>query len=291
MEAARYVIPRSAGSSLLVVGISASGETARTIEAIELAQEVGARTLAITTNLKSTLGTTADSSFAIDMPKLPHGPGLISYLGALLAGFALGAEITQGRVKEKVDDAIRKLPNALARWIDGESEKGREAAKQVDPAQSILFLGSGPARGAAMFAAAKAVEAVGQSAASQDVEEWAHMEYFNEPASLPIWLLTAGGRSSGREKEIAEAVHQIGRNLIVSTWEHGSDSLREDLSPLALWVGPVAYANSLMDRIGEEPFRGFGGGRHPEEGGGANRIQSSEQIRSLKEFERFNPLN
>ena len=76
----------------------------------------------------------------------------------------------------------------------------------------------------------------------------------------------------------------LSRTFINSEWSYGQKSLREVLSPLALWAGPVAYADSLMDRLGEEPFRGFSGGRDPAEGGGISRIRSSEQLPSLKDL-------
>ena len=291
MEAARYAIPRSAGNDLLVIGISASGETARTIEAMRLAKDRGAHTLGITADPESTLATTANSIFELDLPDQPEGPGLISYLAALLAGYAIGYQLAKSRLREPVDSALNSLPEALSEWMENELAIGQEAAQNIDPNQPIMFLGSGPVRGAAMFAAAKVVEAAGQSASSQDVEEWAHLEYFNDPSQLPVWLLSAGGRSLGREQEVAEAAIQIGRTLIRSEWSVGPDWLREDLSPLVLWAGPVKYANSLMDRLGERPFRDFTGGRDRSEGGGASRIRSSAQLHSLKELSKIKPFN
>ncbi|GMR09679.1 MAG: hypothetical protein BMS9Abin28_0499 [Anaerolineae bacterium] len=291
MEASRYVIPRSIGEHLLVVGISASGETARTIEAVRLAQDLGAHTLGITADSDSTLAATVDQTFALDLPRQAEGPGLTSYLAALLAGYALGAQMSGGKLEEQINETIRGVPEALSEWTEGESASGHDFAQQIDPTQPLLFLASGPARGAAMFAAAKVIEAAGQPAMAQDAEEWAHLEYFSEPSSLPVWLLCAAGRASERELEIVHAARQIGRKLILSEWRYGSDSLREDLSPLALWAGPVAYANSLMDRIDEIPFRGFGGGRSRAEGGGASRIRSSAQLHSLKDLSNFDPLN
>lgn len=274
-----------------MVGISASGETARTIEAIRLAGDLGARTLGITAKPKSTLAVAADETFALDLPEQIEGPGLTSYLAGLMAGYAIGAQLSEGGLKEQIDRALTELPEPLAEWAQGESEVGRAAAQQVDPTHPILFLGSGPVRGAAMFAAAKVIEAAGQPASAQELEEWAHLEYFSEPARLPIWLISAAGRAAPREHEIEQAARKIGRHVIRSQWRQGSDLMREDLSPLALWAGPVAYANSLMVRIGETPFRGFGGGRRPEEGGGASRTQSSAQLNSLEDLNRFDPLN
>ena len=291
MEAARYAIPRSGGDGLLVLGISASGETARTIEAIRLAQDSGAQTLGITADPESTLANLANSVLLLDLPRHPEGPGLISYLAALMAGYAFGAHLAGTRLKEQIDEFLIGLPEALSEWVEAESASGQGAAQDLDPTQPILFLGSGPIRGAAMFAAAKVIEAAGQSASSQDVEEWAHLEYFNDPSGLPIWLLSAAGRASGRELEIEEAAAQIGRTLILSKWNYGSKELREVLSPLALWAGPTAYSDSMMIRLGEEPFRGFSGGRDRVEGGGISRIRSSAQLHSLKELSNTNATN
>jgi glucosamine--fructose-6-phosphate aminotransferase (isomerizing) len=288
MEAARYAIPRSVGEGLLVAGISASGETARTIEAIRLAKEVGAQTLGITADPESTLASLVNSVLVLNLPEYPEGPGLISYLAALMAGYAIGAHLAETSLQEQIDNFLMGLPEALSEWVEGESSSGQDAAQNTDPTQPILFLGSGPVRGAAMFAAAKVIEAAGQSASSQDVEEWAHLDYFGDPSGLPIWLLSAGGRALGRELEIEEAAAQIGRTLILSKWSYGSESLREVLSPLALWVGPVAYSDSMMIRLGEEPFRGFSGGRDRAEGGGISRIRSSAQLHSLKDLSNTN---
>jgi glucosamine--fructose-6-phosphate aminotransferase (isomerizing) len=291
MEAARYAIPRSVGEGLLVVGISASGETARTIEAIRLAQDAGAQTLGITADPESTLANLANSVLVLNLPEYPEGPGLISYLAALMAGYAIGTHLAETRLQEQIDNFLIGLPEALSEWVEGESASGQGIAQDMDPTQSILFLGSGPVRGAAMFAAAKVIEAAGQSASSQDVEEWAHLEYFSDPPRLPVWLLSAGGRALGRELEIEEAAARIERKLILSKWSYGSESLREVLSPLALWAGPVAYADSLMNRLGESPFRGFTGGRDRAEGGGISRIRSSAQLHSLKDLSNTNPPN
>jgi len=284
MEAARYTIPRSTGEDLLVIGISASGETARTIEAIRLAQDLGAQTLAITADTESSLASLTDNVFALELPELPHGPGLISYLAALLAGYAIGAELADRQLQQQIDRCLNEMPEALSDWSAGEQAKGHDAAQAIHHDQPILFLGSGPVRGTAMFAAAKVIEAAGQSASSQDVEEWAHLEYFNDPPQLPVWMLSAEGRAMGRELEIEQAAESIGRTFISSNWSYGSISLREILSPLALWAGPVAYADSLMTRLGEEPFRGFSGGRDRVEGGGISRIRSSEQLPFLKDL-------
>jgi hypothetical protein len=73
------------------------------------------------------------------------------------------------------------------------------------------------------------------------------------------------------------AAEAVGRRVQVSRWPGKVQSvpLREAVAPLALWAGPAAFADRLAQRLGQSPFRGFGGGRDRHEGGGASRIRSS----------------
>lgn len=283
----RYRIPEIGEQKrrTLVIGISASGEIARTIEAIEIAKSLGALTMGFTSDPESSLATTADAFLSLPTPDLPHGPGLISYLGSLLMGYAICSLLTSDQSSEHISRSIEGVPVELERWMSEEQSRGRSFAKKIAGRENIVFLGSGPGRGSSMFSAAKIVESAGVSAWGQDVEEWAHIEYFSEPTTMPTWLLSAEGRSIGREREIETAARAIGRQLLVSRWSgwQGLDPrTREAISPLLLWAGPVAYAAELARILGEEPFRGFGGGRSHAEGGGASKIRSSERASSVK---------
>ena len=297
LEAARYLIPHlnSEAGRVLLVAISASGATVRTREAVALAKSVGMQTLAVTmAPAAGPLAAEADSSIQLQMPAVAGGPGLLSYLAALLAGYALAARLPPGEVQETVDTGLTQMSKHLAAWQAGQRSVAAELLERFDPAWPLMFLGSGPAHGSARFAAAKCIEAGGQVAWAQEVEEWAHLEYFCDPAELPVWILSGKGASVGREREVAEAARRIGRTVALSEWEpaHRMPAwLRESLAPLVLWSGPLMFADQWMSRIGQEPFRGFGGGRSRDQGGGISRIRSSERVTSLVELSSFRSRN
>jgi glutamine---fructose-6-phosphate transaminase (isomerizing) len=280
MMAARYLM-QGAGTDWLVIGISASGEVARTVEALEQARHAGARTLALTCTRNSTLTQTADAAIVADLPEYPFGPGLISYLAALLGVLAVGASLAPGANRKRIPALIGSLPEQMAHTAAVQGEQGRAFADAVVESPDGVFLGSGPAYGAAGFAAAKVLEASGLAYHAQDVEEWAHLEYFQEPADTPTWILTSGGREATRVDEVEHAAQAVGRRLQVTRWlgnpEWSSDE-REALSPFGLWPAPVAFAQQLMERLDREPFRAFGGGRSLTEGGGASRIRTSQRL-------------
>ena len=290
MTASRYLMPRSklGASRTLLIGISASGEVARTLEAVEMGVSSGAHTLALTGAADSALARAAHMSLNLPVPSLPEGPGLLSFLSSLLMGLAVVHALAGEEDRDELEACMQDLPESLEVFFPEQSELGMEFADEIDPAGAVVFLGCGPAYGMAKFAAAKLIEAAGMPAWGQDGEEWTHIEYFAEPAGVPTWLLSARGRSHGREEEIVAAARAIDRNLRVSRWEGRPEwpsHAREALSTLALWPGPVAFASRMAARLGEKPFRDFGGGRSVQEGGGASRIRSSKRIRHPGELE------
>ena len=282
MRLARYA-PSLYGAepeASLVIGISASGEVARTIEALEIWRELGAQTLAFTTNPESTLASIAEHSLILGAPDIAHGPGLLSYLGSLLLGYASLASMLEGTKESRLEDLILQTPDQVYKWMGNEKIRAEDYAHTSSDGIPV-FLGSGSAHGSARFGAAKVMEAAGERCWAQDVEEWAHLEYFCEPADMSTILLSADGRSLSRELELVEAMTALGRNVHISKWHGGkgwSALEREILSPLALWVAPSAYASARAKILSEIPFRDFGGGRERKEGGGPSRIRSSQRL-------------
>jgi glucosamine--fructose-6-phosphate aminotransferase (isomerizing) len=281
MYVSRYLLPdyRPNCAETLVIAISSSGEVARTIEALEMGNEIGAHTLAITGNAESTLALSASHVLPVQLPVYPFGPGLLSYLGSLVLGFALAVRLSAVPAAESLVDVLETLPAVLERWMPDQLQLGKQFAHKVQEGAGVL-IGGGPAYASALFGAAKVIEGVGEPVWAQDIEEWAHREYFCEPPKMTTWILSAEGRCRSRELEIIDAAHALGRNLAVSSFVGGEDwhpLLREIVSPLALWVAPTAYAVERSKILGSIPFRDFRGGRSVEEGGGASRIRSSER--------------
>jgi glucosamine--fructose-6-phosphate aminotransferase (isomerizing) len=288
MFMSRYLIPRSTlqASKTLLIGISSSGEVARTIEAVELANEVGVGTLAFTSNSESSLASIASSTVTFSFPSYP-GPGLLSYISSLLMGYACCAVLATEEGREEICGRMEEIPVVLEDWIPLSMERGEKFAEDPQIDAGCLIVAGGSLIGSAFFAAAKLIESAGIYAWAQEIEEWAHLEYFCNPAEMPIWFLSANGRSRTREEEVIEASRAIGRRVGIDRWEGPGEwqtSTREALAPLVLWTGAAACAAKVADRLDEEPFRGFRGGRSQLEGGGVSRIRSSFRFTSFRDF-------
>jgi glucosamine--fructose-6-phosphate aminotransferase (isomerizing) len=145
-------------------------------------------------------------------------------------------------------------------------------------ATQVLFVGSGPSYANALFSAAKLVEAAGVNAIGQELEEWAHIQFFLRTPQLPTLVIAPQGRSFDRAMELIPVMHGLGCQLVVigdrdkdmrtpqtSPYFRLHGSIDEALSPLVTSM-PAELLACHLAQAGEERFfradgRGAGVGR------------------------------
>jgi glucosamine--fructose-6-phosphate aminotransferase (isomerizing) len=304
MQFSRYTaayLPDQQPESNLVMAISVSGRVSRTIEGLRLAHQAGATAIALTGSKKSPLAQTAvlhliaaAPPFQTD-PPVPVVPGARSYILSQLALYLAAVQIGQMRghltsaQANKIRAETAALSEQMAATIAAGDPIAAHAAAEWQTAEQFVFCGSGPNYGTAMFSAAKLLEASGDPAIGQDMEEWAHLQYFGRQKDTPTILISAGDRDAGRANEIAVAARTIGRRLAViappGTIETAENDIlfpittpvRECFSPLLTSLPGLLFAAYRAQLTGEPYFRNFEGGRSIEGGGGISRIQTSEQ--------------
>ena len=299
LQFARYAagyLPATGPDTNLVIGVSVSGEVARTTEALRLARQGGARTLALTAAPGSRLAETAELVVKSTAPPFPdppgvHTPGVRSYVASQL-GLLLTA-VRIGEVRGHLDwsaatavrGAIRELGDAAQKTLDGAEQTARALAEAWQDAAEFVFVGGGPNYATALFSAAKMLEASGDSAVGQDTEEWAHQQFFARARATPTIFITAGGRDLSRATEVAAAAKAIGRRVVAVAPADASslrevaghlfplaDGVPEMFSPLLAAIPGALFAAYRAEVLGETFFRTPGGGRAP----GINRVRTSE---------------
>jgi glucosamine--fructose-6-phosphate aminotransferase (isomerizing) len=172
--------------------------------------------------------------------------------------------------------------DAIRETVRLSDKAARELAEQTLDAREFVFCGSGPNRASALFSAAKLLEASGDPAVAQDVEEWAHLQYFAKTANTPTFLISAGERDASRAEEVRVAMEAIGRRVIcISPKVPGTlryAACDELFAPLVATIPTMLFAAYRAELTGEPYFRNFGGGRSIENGGGISRIRTSELV-------------
>jgi glutamine---fructose-6-phosphate transaminase (isomerizing) len=304
MQFSRYAAGYAPPGSV-VIGVSVSGGVSRTAEGLRLAGQAGAATLALTAAPDSLVARSAQQTLLLQAPPFPEPagmvtPGVRSYTANQIALFLVALRLGEARGALSADDAaqvrheLAGLAPAAEWTIEASDGATRALAQDWVDANEFVFTGSGPNFAAALFCAAKVLEASGDPALGQDTEEWAHLQYFARAANTPTFIISPGGRDLSRAVEVAVAARAVGRRVAAVTSPSAAglisaggwtlpfaDGVREMLTPVISAIPGALFAAHRSDVIGEPFFRAFGGGRSSEGGGGISRIRTSEMWKRM----------
>ena len=207
LELARYdarYIPQSPPP--LLVAVSYSGEVGRTIEATATADRFGWRTVALTGESESRLAAAASEVVTMDVPTLGFSPGTSTYIAMVTALLVLAAELARARERgdraRALDDGLAAAADLAAKTLRLAEPGAREAAELIAGSPVTTFLGAGPSRATAAFGAAKLFEGPQRYGVVQDLEEWAHEQYFVSGPGFPIVVVAPTGASRDRAAEL-----------------------------------------------------------------------------------------
>jgi glucosamine--fructose-6-phosphate aminotransferase (isomerizing) len=268
------VLPVPFPNDPLVVGVSVSGRSSRTVEAVERAAAAGANTLAMTGTPDSPITQSARRRLYLQIPPGAPAPGIRSYtatvMGLLLLAIRLG-EI-RNRYHQEAANALRgelaRLADVIAGALDAADAPARAAVDLCAASPMLMCIGSGPSYGTALFTAAKFVEGAGLFAVGQDIEEWLHVERFARPNDMPLWLVAPPGASYARAAHLAATARAIGHRLIAVVQDDDMEiarhadvvfpipgTMREAFSPLVYHVAAHFFAAHLAEALGRKPFQ------------------------------------
>jgi glucosamine 6-phosphate synthetase-like amidotransferase/phosphosugar isomerase protein len=215
LEFARYYvryIPRE--RQPLLVAVSYSGEVGRTIEAAGTAERFGWRTVALTGRPEGRLARQVGRPVLMSVPTLGFSPGTSTYIAMVTALLVLAAELARARGRHgeaaTIDEALRRAPELALDTLERSEVPAREAAERISSALVTTFLGAGPSRAAAAFGAAKLFEGPQRYGVAQDLEEWAHEQYFISDPATPIVVIAPSGASYDRAVELIDEMAFVG---------------------------------------------------------------------------------
>ncbi len=261
----------------LAIGISVSGEVARTLEGVTLAKEAGAYTMGITCNQDSSIAKVVNMPLDVSVPDMDI-PRVRTYLATQIALFQIALRVAEVRGTVTYKDG-RTIRDQFQRAADiGEATHAalsstiKQLAQELKNFPGYIFVGGGPNYGSAMFSAAKILEAEGSLAQPQDLEEWVHLQRFLKRTGMPTFLIAPPGVGYSRALEVARVMKQV-QALLIAVVEEGENEissladivlpirghLPEELTPLVYSDPLEIFASDLAEATGESYFRGFEG--------------------------------
>jgi glutamine---fructose-6-phosphate transaminase (isomerizing) len=285
LEFSRYLVDYMPVGSL-VVAISVSGGVSRTLEAAEWATRRGGWVVALTGRADSKITQIAQDSiihYAVlhnDAQRLSTR-GLANFEASLISLYlaAVQVGITLGRVDAaegvRVQQELRAVAADMDQTIQANTEITRRYAEEARECETFFLLGAGPNYATAYFGAAKLLEGPNLNGVSQELEEWAHEQYFLTRQDTQVIILATPGQSIDRAREIVRTAKAVGGRaaVITSPAEAGSfgevdfifpimGEIREIYTPLAYALPLEQLAIHLQNIRGSLPVANDAEDRH-----------------------------
>jgi glucosamine--fructose-6-phosphate aminotransferase (isomerizing) len=173
----------------------------------------------------------------------------------------------------------------------------QELAARLSSEPDWVFVGAGPSYATAMFCAAKLVESCGVHAWAQELEEWGHIQFFNQRVQTPTCLIVPPGRSLGRAAELLPYVKGVGRyTLVVTQRADPALSTQADVilpvpHPVDEVFTPLVYCLAgelLAYYLAESRDAAFFCADRPGvSSSGRDRLRESQQVRRLDDLQRL----
>ncbi len=234
----------------LVVAVTQSGETADTLGAIRQAGAAGARTLAVTNTLGSTVTRETDDSLfiragpEIGVAATKTFASQVTTLALLAVGIGRERETLTAVDARDVLEDLRGLPGAVQQVLDDEA-RVLEAAREYQDAKSFFFVGRRFGYPVALEGALKLKEISYDHAEGFAAGELKHGPLALVEDETPVLaVLTVGGDASETMNNVIEA--QTRGAPAIGTVSNGFDGKSLDVS---LEVADVGLFEPLVANV------------------------------------------
>ncbi|MBB3148562.1 glucosamine--fructose-6-phosphate aminotransferase (isomerizing) [Phyllobacterium trifolii] len=199
-----YYASRTTDPDTLVITLSSSGMTTRTVEAMLIARALGAKTLALSNTPGSALMTESDRGLMIRAERKGWPTQASTAALALLAQFALDWARAASPSDPRIDSlqaALDAVPDQLDE-VTARVEAQIEAIAEREAERDFyLYAAGGPAFATAMFGAAKMKECSPDQGIAIPLEEFHHYNSLKE--GDPLFLIAPDGPSVFRARDTA----------------------------------------------------------------------------------------
>ena len=244
----------------LMVAISQSGETADTLSAVRLAKSEGAKVLAITNVVGSTLSREADATLYIGVGPEVGVVATKTFTGQLAVIYKLIYTMSQN--KRGLED-LAAMPAQVQKMLDGMQEPVKQLAALMSKRRNFFFISRGVGWPCALEAALKLKEITYLHAEAYAAGELKHGPISMLEDKVPVIAIAPSGSLAAKMESNIRECKARGASMIIlsddeSLLKEGEHTLRmpkvsEDLVPLFYILPLQLLAYYMTLELGRDP--------------------------------------
>lgn len=254
--------------TILIIGVSQSGTSTATIEALKKAKALGYPTLALTGEEHAMLEEYADSFILIPCGKELAGPKTKGYLATVLLLYCLALEIAWASQKISYEEYSRSikemniLVNNLSKVIESSIQWCDRNKEDLMKAKKISVIGYERNYPTALEGALKLVETIRCPAVSYEFEEYLHGPYNAIDSESYIMIIKSPGKLEKRAEQFYGVISEYTEHIYVITneesrnekWLNGGFCNIDYLTPLEYIIPFQVLCACIPPEIGINPF-------------------------------------
>lgn len=196
----------------VVVAISQSGETADTLSAVRLAKKEGAKILAITNVVGSTLSREADATLYIGVGPEVGVVATKTFTGQLAIIYKLAYSMGGNRAGL---DELEAMPASVQKMLDGMQEPVRQLARLMSKRRNFFFISRGVGWPCALEAALKLKEITYLHAEAYAAGELKHGPISMLEEKVPVIAIAPSGALAPKMESNIRECKARGASMIV----------------------------------------------------------------------------
>ncbi|WP_371153851.1 SIS domain-containing protein [Jannaschia sp. 2305UL9-9] len=229
-----------------VVAISMSGNVDRTVEAAERAQQIAGRVVALTNSSGGRLADLGLPNISLQLPDVaPFLCGTSSFV-MTRAMLGLLADLRRGVPQSKLAADLRALADGIEECLPRANRMAEAFAKTAAGAPGLRILScGGPGMAMADYGAAKIVELSATPVWSDDVEEFAHRQFWTMQEGESVIYLPTGPKVA----EIASASADALRNMGVRSLSIAPEAWASQADHVFTWPGDEAVDPFMLQAV------------------------------------------
>ncbi len=231
----------------LVFVASNGGAAARTAECAHIARKRGATVVAITGNPKSRLAVSSDHVISYVAERLGHVPGNVSFVMLLTMFYVISAKMGRwsgylsAEGEQQVYDSIAQCGVLIGKMVEQCNDQIHDIMKAWKDKDRFYCMGAGPNNAMAEFGGAKFMEASSIDGIHQQLEEFAHQQYWvsNMNPDTNYFVFLPAGRCQRRGVEIFRELNFLGTGNVCITTQGYNPELEQLAQHLVVIPGQV----------------------------------------------------
>ena len=263
-----WFAPRSTAPSPILVALSRSGRTSETVEATRKARKIKMPTVAVTSDMQSTMAQECEYSLDTSVPNEQSTIMTKTFTGSALCSILIGlefAKLSGAVISPSLEVELGELPKHAEDVVRTVEDQARRLAEKTN-AVRFIYLGSGGNYATCLEGALKLRETSYSASEAYHAMEFRHGPFAELEKGIQVFGIVPKGKTARQEAALLKEIASTGASVVpisnvpevVDSYPDSigmPDTISTEFAPLLFMIPMQMFAYYYTVRRGLNPDR------------------------------------